>query len=138
RQIPDAGDVRRVTDGELLERYATRREEAAFEILVHRHGAMVWRVCRNVLRESHTAEDAFQATFLILVRKAGSIARPELLGNWLYGVAYRVALRARKMAARRDAHERQGVEMIATASADEPAGRDGQLLLQEELQRLPA
>src|SRR5262249_4479951 len=112
-------------------------EETAFEILVHRHGAMVWRVCRNVLREAHAAEDAFQATFLILVRKAGSIGKPELLGNWLYGVAYRVALRARKMMARRQTHERQGIDVAATQPVDDAAGPDLQPVLHEELQRLP-
>src|SRR5262249_52427078 len=75
RKSAAAGEARRVTDRELLQRYATERDEAAFEVLVHRHGAMVWRVCRTVLRESYAAEDAFQATFLILVRKAGPLGR---------------------------------------------------------------
>src|SRR5262245_36410456 len=105
RQLAAAGEVRRVTDDELLRRYARERDEQAFEILVHRHGAMVWRVCCNVLRQSQAAEDAFQATFLILIRKAGSIGQPERLANWLYGVAQRVALRARQTIARRQARE---------------------------------
>jgi RNA polymerase sigma factor (sigma-70 family) len=126
------------TDSQLIERFTTHRDETAFAALVHRHGALVWRVCRTVLRECHAAEDAFQATFLILVRKAGSLRSPELLGNWLYGVAHRVARRARKTRARQEAHERQGVEMLAAVAAEEPAGPDLQPLLQEELQHLPA
>jgi RNA polymerase sigma factor (sigma-70 family) len=137
RKLAAAGDDRRAADAPLLARYATQRDEAAFEVLVHRHGAMVWHVCRTVLRESHAAEDAFQATFLVLVRKAGSIGRPELLANWLYGVAYRVAQQARKVRGKQAAHERQGAEMLAVTSTVE-ATSDWQPLLQEELQRLPA
>jgi RNA polymerase sigma factor (sigma-70 family) len=137
-QSPSAGEADRVTDRQLLQRFATQRDDAAFTALVHRHGAMVWRVCRQVLREPHAAEDAFQATFLILVRKAGSLGRPELLANWLYGVARRVAVRARKTTARREAHERPGVEALAATAAGGAAGQDPQPLLQEELQRLPA
>ena len=92
RRIAAAGEVRQLPDYQLLQRYAKQKDDTAFEVLVKRHGDMVWRVCRNVVGESNAAEDAFQATFLVLVRKAGSIRRPELLGNWLYGVAYRVAL----------------------------------------------
>src|SRR5476651_2556327 len=76
-----------LTDGHLLEDYVSRREEAALAALVWRHGPMVWGVCRRVLRNHHDAEDAFQATFLVLVRKVSSITSPELLANWLYGVA---------------------------------------------------
>jgi RNA polymerase sigma factor (sigma-70 family) len=138
RKIAAEGEIRRLTDGQLLQRYASDRDEAAFEILVHRHGGMVWRVCRDVLREAHAADDAFQATFLVLIRKAASIGRPELLGNWLYGVAHRVALRARQTSARRQAHELHPANMGVTAAALDPAGQDRQPLLQEELQRLPA
>jgi RNA polymerase sigma factor (sigma-70 family) len=133
-QVPAAGE----TDRQLLQRFAAQRDEAAFQALVHRHGGMVWRVCRQVLGEAHAAEDAFQATFLVLVRKAGSVGRPELLANWLYGVARRVALRARKTTTRRQAHERPGVEALVAAAVADAAGRDAQQLLQEELQRLPA
>ena len=132
-----AGEVRLLTDGQLLERYAVQRDEAAFEVLMHRHSAVVWRVCRSVLHETHAAEDAFQATFLILVRKAGSIRRPELLGNWLYGVAYRVAVRARKAVVERQIRERQAAKMFTVAAAG-PAVQDLGLLLHEALQRLPA
>ena len=87
-------------DGQLLERFLTKRDEAAFEALVRRHGPMVLGVCRRLLRRSHDVEDAFQATFLVLVRKAARIRRRELLGNWLYGVAYRAALEARAQQAK--------------------------------------
>src|SRR5262245_12947491 len=93
-----------MSDGPLLEAFITRRDEAAFGALVRRHGPMVLGVCRRVLGNAHDAEDAFQATFLVLVRKAASIAQRELLGNWLYGTAYRAALEAR--AARRRRKER--------------------------------
>src|SRR5437762_12754304 len=90
-----------LTDGQLLERYVAGRDEAAFEVLVWRHGAMVLGLCRRLLRREQDAEDAFQATFLALVRKAGSIGKREAVGAWLYKVAYRVALASREQASRR-------------------------------------
>src|SRR4051794_1264880 len=80
-----------LADAQLLDRFLSRRDEAAFEALVVRHGPMVFDVCHNVLTDSHDAEDAFQATFLILARRAGSIRRPDSLGSWLFGVARRAA-----------------------------------------------
>lgn len=122
-------------DTELLARYVADREEAAFEALVQRHGPMVLNVCRHLVHNLDDAEDAFQATFLVLVRRAASIRKPELLGNWLYGVAYRVATRARVQAAHRRAHEKRGVEMIAV---DPPCeGNELRPVLHEELNRLP-
>ncbi len=88
------GEPMDLTDGELLERFVSGRDETAFAALVSRHGPMVLGICRRLLRHAQDAEDAFQATFLVLVRKAGGIGRRELLGNWLYGVAVRVAGRA--------------------------------------------
>src|SRR2546423_14946298 len=85
------------TDTELLESFLTRRDETAFEALLRRHGPMVLGVCRRVLRHAQDAEDAFQATFLVLARKAGALRSRELLGNWLYGVAHRTAMKARAM-----------------------------------------
>ena len=100
----DTGTAGGLSDRQLLERFAAGRDassEAAFEVLVLRHGPMVLRVCRNVLRDRAAAEDAFQATFLVLVRRSGSIRLVESVGGWLYGVACRVAARARVEAARR-------------------------------------
>src|SRR5438445_3670381 len=87
-------------DAELLERFATLRDEAAFEVLLWRYGPMVLSVCRRLLRHEEDIEDAFQATFLALVRKSGSITKREAVGSWLYKVAYRVALDARMLSAR--------------------------------------
>jgi RNA polymerase sigma factor (sigma-70 family) len=95
------GTVAGLTEGQLLDRFATRRDESAFEALLQRHGPMVMGVLRRFLSDPNDVDDAFQATFLVLVRKAGTLDRKDLLGNWLYGVAYRVALRARSAGVRR-------------------------------------
>src|SRR5262245_10171464 len=95
------------TDGQLLERFVARRDEHAVEELVRRHGPMVLGVCRRLLGSVHDAEDAFQATFLVLARRAAAVSPRELVGNWLYGVAYRTALEVRAVAARRRAKERK-------------------------------
>src|SRR6476660_1325192 len=100
-----------LTDGQLLADCISRREEAALAALVRRHGPMVWGVCRRVLRNHHDAEDAFQATFLVLVRKAASIVPRQMVANWLYGVARQTALKARATAARRKGRERQVADM---------------------------
>src|SRR5437667_499674 len=93
-------------DGELLGRFLERHDEAALAALVKRHGPMIWGVCRRLLSH-HDAEDAFQATFLVFVRKAVSIVPRAMVGNWLYGVAHHTALQARRTAARRKAKEVQ-------------------------------
>ncbi|HEY7154125.1 MAG TPA: sigma-70 family RNA polymerase sigma factor [Gemmataceae bacterium] len=93
------------TDGQLLEHFISRRDETAFEALLRRHGPMVRGVCRRILGDVHDADDAFQATFLVLVRKAASVRPREAVGNFLYGVAYRTALEARRRMARRRARE---------------------------------
>src|SRR6266849_2438589 len=98
---------------------------------------MVWGVCRRDLRNYHDAEDAFQATFLVLVRKAASIASPELLANWLYGVAHQTALKARATTAKRRARERQVTEMPEPAVTEQDLWHDLQPLLDQELSRLP-
>src|SRR5262252_3042592 len=123
-------------DGELLGRYVDRRDDAALAALVNRHGPMVWGVCRRHLSH-HDAEDAFQATFIVLVRKAASIARREAVGNWLYGVAHQTALQARRSAARRRAREVQVTEMPDTEAVQQDRWPDLQPLLDQELSRLP-
>lgn len=95
------------SDVQLLEVFLARGDESAFEALVRRHGPLVYGVCQRVLRNAADAEDAFQATFLVLLRKAAGIGRREPLANWLYGVAYRTALEARASAVRRRVKERQ-------------------------------
>jgi RNA polymerase sigma factor (sigma-70 family) len=124
-----------LSDAELLRRFVRRRDEAAFELLVWRHGPMVLGVCRRVLRDTHAAEDAFQATFLVLVRKAGGIARGVAVGPWLYRVAFRVALRARAAVAKRPAQALPG-ELPAPATAG-LTECDWQPILDEEIDRLP-
>jgi RNA polymerase sigma factor (sigma-70 family) len=124
------------TDNLLLERFARQRDEAAFAALVGRHGPMVLGVCRRILRNTQDAEDAFQATFLVLVRKIGSLARPELLANWLYGVACRTALNARAEAARRRARESPVVDRPVEGTAEQD-WRDLRPVLDEEVNRLP-
>ncbi len=126
-----------LTDGQLLEDYLSRRDEAALAALVRRHAPMVWGVCRRVLPNYHDAEDAFQATFLVLVRKAASIASRGLLANWLYGVAHQTALNARATAARRRARERQVTEMPEPEVVQQDLWGDLQPLLDQELSRLP-
>jgi RNA polymerase sigma factor (sigma-70 family) len=126
-----------MTDGQLLVEYVRRREEAALAALVRRHGPMVWGVCRRVLHNHHDAEDAFQATFLVFVRKASSIDPPELLANWLYGVAHQTALKARATIAKRRTRERQVMEMPEPALNDQELWSDLQPLLDYELSRLP-
>src|SRR5919201_3446437 len=96
------------TDRQLLRRFAAEKDEAAFALLVERHGPMVLSVCRRILRHQQDAEDAFQATFLVLAQKAGAVAWRESAGGWLYEVAQRVAHGARRAAARRHGHERRG------------------------------
>jgi RNA polymerase sigma factor (sigma-70 family) len=125
------------TDGELLELFVARRDGAAFEALVHRHGAMVLGVCRRILGHAQDAEDAFQATFLVLARKGATVRPRGRVGGWLYGVARRTALQARADNARRRAHERQ-VRPTAQPTPDaEAAGQELRPLLDGAVSRLP-
>jgi RNA polymerase sigma factor (sigma-70 family) len=126
-----------LTDGQLLECFLSRRDEAAVAALVRRHGLMVWGVCRRVVLNHHDAEDAFQAAFLVLVRKAATVLPRERVANWLYGVAYQTARKARENAARRGRRERQVADMPEPVVTDADAGRDLRPLLDEELHRLP-
>jgi RNA polymerase sigma factor (sigma-70 family) len=136
RRCALARDCANVSDRELLEAFVVRRDAASFEALVRRHGPMVLGVCRRVLRDYHDAEDAFQATFLVLIRRA-SVVPPGAVGNWLYGVAYRTALDARRGAARRQMKEilEENLPQPGTESLD--AWRELRPLLDEELSRLP-
>jgi RNA polymerase sigma factor (sigma-70 family) len=140
RTLFQVGTVGGLTDGQLLERFTTRGGDAAeqaFEALIERHGPMVLRVCRRVLADPHAAEDAFQATFLVLVRRARSIRDQDSVGSWLHGVALRVAAAARVTAARRRIHEekRRGMAARHVEFADpDDLGR----ALHEEVGRLPA
>jgi RNA polymerase sigma factor (sigma-70 family) len=124
-------------DEELLREFVSRRDHVALEAILHRHGAMVWGVCRRVLSHHHDAEDAFQATFLVLVRRAASIASPELLANWLYGVAHQTALKGRATAIKRKGRERQVADMPDPAMLAQEQWNDVLPLLDQELSRLP-
>jgi RNA polymerase sigma factor (sigma-70 family) len=126
------------SDRQLLDRFVGQDDEAAFAALVRRHGPLVLGVCRRVLHDVHAAEDCFQATFWLLARKAGSLANPDLLGNWLHGVASRTARRARLAAARRRAREKQAGRPQTVAPAEEVVWRDLREVLDEEIARLPA
>lgn len=124
------------TDGELLDRFARSRDQVAFAALVRRHGPMVFGVCRRVLGDPNDAEEAFQVTFLVLVRKAGGLREPGRLANWLYGVANRVARKTRVSAARRSHHERAAAGPDGCAASTTPEG-DLRAVLDEEMVALP-
>ena len=111
------------SDAQLLDRFVAGRDERAFEALVVRHGRSVYAVCRDVLRDQHDAEDAFQATFLILARKAGSLWVGDSLAAWLHRVAHRVAVEASREKARRQAVEKIGLQ-IDTVPTDSRGPRD--------------
>jgi RNA polymerase sigma factor (sigma-70 family) len=132
-----SGSAAGLTDRQLLEHVLRRRDPAAFAALVRRHGRTVLSVCQRVLDNPHDAEDAFQATFLVLFRKARSIANRDAVGSWLYGVAYRVALKARAEAGRRRKHERQAVDRSDNRRRSDGAGDEWRPILDEEVNRLP-
>ncbi len=125
------------SDAHLLGRFVDSRDGLAFEVLVRRHASLVWNVCRRVLHDDANAEDAFQAAFLTLVRKAHTIGRRASLASWLYRVAYRVAVGARRQAARRSAREVPVMDHHWTRPGDDAAWRELRSALDEEVCRLP-
>jgi RNA polymerase sigma factor (sigma-70 family) len=133
----DVGAMGVFSDGQLLDRFVARREGAVFEAIVHRHGPMVWGVCRRVLRDHHDAEDAFQATFLVLARKAASVMPREKVGNWLYGVACQTAMKARVTKAKRRGRESQAPDVPEPEAVREGPLHDLLPELDRELSRLP-
>src|SRR5262249_52905270 len=137
RKLAESQATDRLPDRELLGRFARQHDEDAFAALVRRHGPMVWHVCARVLGNGPDAEDAFQATFLILVRTASSRRWHDSVGNWLYVVAYRAAVRARGAAARRGRHEGRAAVRPQAAPLDEITGRELEEVLDQELARLP-
>ncbi len=137
RQISSAPANQELTDKELLESFVACRDEAAFAVLVQRHGALVWGVCQRVLQQTEDAEDAFQATFLVLARKAGRIRWQADVGNWLYAVAMRTAMKAKSGASRRCGREGPLQDMPATEMNGESAWLEIKPILDEELNRLP-
>jgi RNA polymerase sigma factor (sigma-70 family) len=139
RTLFNVGTVGGLKDGQLLERFRTQggeTAELAFATLVERHGPMVLRVCRSVLRDTHEAHDAFQATFLVLVRRAGSLWVRDSLAPWLHQVAYRVASCARATAIRRRRHEQRAAELSSRAERQEDRDDLGDVL-HDEVNRLP-
>ena len=133
----DSGSLSGLSEWELLERFLARRDELAFQVLVSRHGPMVLGICRRMLANAADVEDAFQATFLVLLRRAGSLGPGDAIAAWLHGVAVRVAQQAQSAAARRGRRERLG--MAVEVAASEPSGEDPELrqILDEEINRLP-
>jgi RNA polymerase sigma factor (sigma-70 family) len=137
RKVIGAAVADDASEGQLLQRFVTQGDEAAFTALVQRHSALVYAVCRRVLQQDQDAEDALQATFLILARKAGSIHKRQALGSWLHGVAYRTALSARKSVCRRRHHEEKARQRLPESPATEAALRELQTLLDAEVNGLP-
>jgi|SRR5579884_173456 len=136
-RIPHGGDVA-LTDAQLLERWVGRHDPAAFELMLWRHGPMVLNTCRRLLPRREDIEDAFQATFLVLVRKAGSIRRREGLAAWLHRVACRIACRARASISHRASREQLLAETPAAPQLETPAERELSAILDEEIELLPA
>jgi RNA polymerase sigma factor (sigma-70 family) len=137
RRILCAGALAGAADEDLLAQFVARRDEAAFAVLLRRHGPMVWGVCRRLLIRPEDAEDAFQATFLLLAKKAASIQQPQLLANWLFGVARRLALTARARAARHARRERSFGHVPEVPVTPVPPCDDVRAIVDEELARMP-
>jgi RNA polymerase sigma factor (sigma-70 family) len=138
RRLAFASDLGGLDDAHLLGRFLDHQDESAFETLVRRHGPMVLGVCQRLLTDPRDIEDAFQVTFLVLLRKARSLSRRDRLASWLYGVARRTAMKARTLAARRQAQERPILEEPVIQPEDALIWHDLRPVLDEELSRLPA
>ena len=138
RRVCAAQAYRDLPDNQLLEKFLTSQEDIAFAALVKRHGPMVQGVCQRTLGDFHDAEDAFQATFLVLARRAGSIRKRDAVGNWLYGVAQRIAIKARAKTTARRNRERQLRDMPTTEPLDDLTWQELRAVLDEEIARLPA
>jgi cytochrome c peroxidase len=132
RRLVEDESVRQLSDRHLLQQFSDHRDEAAFGTLLRRHGPMVLNVCRGVLSNEADAEDAFQATFLILARKAASIRKTDSVGSWLHGVAYRTALKAREQSSTRQKCEGHAPARTV-AEPDDLTWREAQQILHEEL-----
>ena len=137
RLLLAAGPAGDLTDCQLLDRFRADRDEGAFAALVQRHGPMVHGVCLRALEDANDAEDAFQATFLVFAKKAGSIRKGDSVGGWLYGVAARIAARSRADAGRRRKHERLAAAMQTEASGPQALSPEVRPILDEEVSRLP-
>jgi RNA polymerase sigma-70 factor (ECF subfamily) len=131
------GAIGMLSDGQLLDRFVELHEAWAFEAIVERYGPLVWGVCGRVLRDHHDAEDAFQATFLVLARRAASIMPREKIGNWLYGVAYQTAMKARATRAKRRVRERPAWEMTEPEAVPDDYADELLSRLDREVTRLP-
>jgi RNA polymerase sigma factor (sigma-70 family) len=137
RRLRYSLDAHGLTDGQLLQRFSAHQNEAAFEVLMRRHAPMVLGVCRRILGNHHDAEDAFQATFLVLARKSASVSPVEMVASWLYGVAYRTARKAKAQAAKMHAREKSVAELPERGQGSPASLSDLEVRLDQELNRLP-
>jgi RNA polymerase sigma factor (sigma-70 family) len=137
RSVTAKQKLKALPDGDLLKHFTAHHDETAFAVMVRRHGAMVLQVCRSLLQNQADAEDAFQATFLVLARQAHSIRKKGSLGSWLYGVAYRTAMKAKVARDTRRRHEARAGAEARPDAVDELSWREAQGILHQELARLP-
>src|SRR5437763_166581 len=137
KQMVEDPGMKNLPDHNLLRRFIAQHDEAAFAALIRRYGTTVFGVCRCLLPCEADAEDAFQATFLVLARNAESIRKGQSLGSWLYGVAYKTALKARARAANRRSHEAKAPVRSVSSPLDDLTWREALVVLHEQLHRLP-
>ena len=137
RRMAEAGQGSTSTDADLLKHFSIHHDDLSFAYLVERHGSMVWGVCCRVLNHAHDAEDCFQAAFLVLARKAGTLQRDASLGAWLHRVAYRLALRSKSTTARRQTEEGRAAAMNPVSCEREESWQELRKLIDQELEHLP-